>query len=113
MRSAMVDVGFKAQRLANRVLKVRSRAGRPPHPAATHGPAPVREQVIHFINKRKMPGGLPKITRAPFPTSRIKERWPRLSVTWGGVSDHRDRGGNTSPAAAPSACSARSAGHGT
>jgi Fe-S oxidoreductase len=60
MRSAMVDVGFKAQRLANRVLKVAARrqTARPP---ATHGPAPVREQVIHFINK-KMPGGLPKKT---------------------------------------------------
>ncbi len=31
------------------------------HPPATTGKAPVREQVIHFINKQ-MPGGLPKKT---------------------------------------------------
>jgi FAD/FMN-containing dehydrogenase/Fe-S oxidoreductase len=60
MRSAMVDVGFKAQRLANQVLRVaaKKQTARPP---ATVGAAPVKEQVIHFINK-KMPGGLPKKT---------------------------------------------------
>jgi hypothetical protein len=59
-RSAMVGVGFKAQRLANTLLKgvVRKQTAQPP---ATLGPAPVKEQVIHFINK-KMPGGLPKKT---------------------------------------------------
>jgi Fe-S oxidoreductase len=31
------------------------------HPPATTGKAPLREQVIHFVNK-KMPGGLPKKT---------------------------------------------------
>ena len=58
MRSAMVDVGFKAQRLANDLLRrlARKQTARPP---ATVGKAPVKEQVIHFINK-KMPGGLPK-----------------------------------------------------
>jgi Fe-S oxidoreductase len=38
--------------------------GRPPqtaHPPATVGPAPIREQVIHFVNK-KLPGGLPTRT---------------------------------------------------
>ena len=60
MRTAMVDVGFKAQRLANNLLKpaVKAQTGAPP---ATLGPAPIKEQVIHFINK-KMPGGLPKKT---------------------------------------------------
>ncbi|MFN4361033.1 MAG: DUF3683 domain-containing protein [Hylemonella sp.] len=60
MRSAMVNVGFKAQRLANQVLRVAAnrQTARPP---ATVGTAPVKEQVIHFINK-KMPGGLPKRT---------------------------------------------------
>ncbi|MBU3710434.1 MAG: FAD-binding oxidoreductase, partial [Limnohabitans sp.] len=60
MRSAMVDVGFKAQRLANDVLRAfaRKQTTKPP---ATVGAAPVKEQVIHFINK-KMPGGLPKKT---------------------------------------------------
>jgi FAD/FMN-containing dehydrogenase/Fe-S oxidoreductase len=60
MRSAMVDVGFKVQRLANDVLRsfARKQTARPP---ATVGKAPIKEQVIHFINK-KMPGGLPKKT---------------------------------------------------
>ncbi|WP_300649243.1 FAD/FMN-binding oxidoreductase, partial [Hydrogenophaga sp.] len=60
MRSAMVDVGFKAQRMANQLLKkvARKQTGAPP---ATLGTAPIKEQVIHFINK-KMPGGLPKKT---------------------------------------------------
>ncbi|MDB5742175.1 MAG: linked oxidase domain protein [Polaromonas sp.] len=60
MRSAMVDVGFKAQRMANDVLRAvaKKQTALPP---ATVGKAPVKEQVIHFINK-KMPGGLPKKT---------------------------------------------------
>src|SRR6185312_5056176 len=60
VRGAMVGVGFKAQRLANQLLHrlARAQTAKPP---ATLGPAPVREQVIHFINK-KMPGGLPKQT---------------------------------------------------
>jgi FAD/FMN-containing dehydrogenase/Fe-S oxidoreductase len=60
MRGAMVDVGFKAQRLANKVLRVaaRKQTAKPP---ATVGTAPIKEQVIHFINK-KMPAGLPKKT---------------------------------------------------
>ena len=60
MRGAMVDVGFKAQRLANDLLRrvARKQTAQPP---ATVGAAPVKEQVIHFINK-KMPGGLPKKT---------------------------------------------------
>ena len=60
MRSAMVDVGFKAQRMANNVLKLAARK-QTSAPPATLGPAPIKEQVIHFINK-KMPGGLPKKT---------------------------------------------------
>jgi FAD/FMN-containing dehydrogenase/Fe-S oxidoreductase len=58
MRSAMVDVGFKAQRLANDVLRTfaRKQTAKPP---ASVGKTPVKELVIHFINK-KMPGGLPK-----------------------------------------------------
>jgi FAD/FMN-containing dehydrogenase/Fe-S oxidoreductase len=60
MRSAMVDVGFKAQRAANDVLRAltKRQTARPP---STVGKAPLKEQVIHFINK-KMPGGLPKKT---------------------------------------------------
>ena len=58
MRSAMVGVGFKAQRLANNLFKrlARKQTTAPP---ATTGKSPIKEQVIHFINK-KMPGGLPK-----------------------------------------------------
>lgn len=60
MRSAMVGVGFKAQRLANQILRLaaKKQTAKPP---ATVGRAPIKEQVIHFINK-KMPGGLPKKT---------------------------------------------------
>ena len=60
MRSAMVDIGFKAQRAANDVLRslTKKQTALPP---ATVGKAPVKQQIIHFINK-KMPGGLPKKT---------------------------------------------------
>jgi len=59
-RKAMIEVGYKAQRLAHDVLAAPARK-QVAHPPATLGKAPVREQVIHFINK-KMPGGLPKQT---------------------------------------------------
>jgi Fe-S oxidoreductase len=60
LRSAMVGVGFKLQRLGNDLLRglARKQVTAPP---ATHERAPVKEQVIHFINK-KLPGGLPKKT---------------------------------------------------
>ena len=59
-RSAMVDVGMKLQRFANDVLRVvaRKQTNAPP---ATVGTAPIKQQIIHFINK-KMPGNLPKKT---------------------------------------------------
>jgi hypothetical protein len=59
-RTAMVGIGFKAQRLANDVLRgfAKKQTALPP---ATVGTAPIKEQVIHFINK-KLPGGLPKKT---------------------------------------------------
>ena len=56
----LTDLGFKAQRLGNEVLKVVARK-QTVAPPATVGTAPIKEQVIHFINK-KMPGGLPKKT---------------------------------------------------
>ncbi|WP_455279389.1 DUF3683 domain-containing protein [Cupriavidus necator] len=59
-RKVMIDWGYKAQRLGNDVLKKFARK-QTAHPPATVGKAPVREQVIHFINK-KMPGNLPKKT---------------------------------------------------
>jgi FAD/FMN-containing dehydrogenase/Fe-S oxidoreductase len=60
MRTAMVGVGFKAQRLANQVLRLAAKK-QTIKPPATVGTAPIKEQIIHFINK-KMPGGLPKKT---------------------------------------------------
>ena len=62
IKAAMIDLGFRAQRLAHRLW------GRMPfvqrevrQPPSTVGRAPVARQVIHFINK-PMPGGLPKKT---------------------------------------------------
>jgi Fe-S oxidoreductase len=51
---------MKAQRLAHDLLRVvaRKKTSAPP---ATVGTAPLKEQVIHFVNK-KMPGGLPNKT---------------------------------------------------
>jgi FAD/FMN-containing dehydrogenase/Fe-S oxidoreductase len=60
MRSAMVDVGFKVQRFANQALRLAAKQ-QTKAPPATVGAAPLKEQVIHFVNK-KMPGGLPKKT---------------------------------------------------
>ncbi|MCG1040236.1 MULTISPECIES: DUF3683 domain-containing protein [Burkholderiaceae] len=59
-RVVMMDIGYKAQRLASDVLKTlgRKQTQRPP---ATTGRPRVVEQVIHFVNK-KMPGNLPKKT---------------------------------------------------
>ena len=60
LRTAMVDVGFRAQRVANNLLRglANKQTAAPP---STVGTAPIKEQVIHFINK-KLPGGLPKKT---------------------------------------------------
>ena len=59
-RKAMIDWGYKAQRMANRTLGAftASQTARPP---ATTGKPALKEQVLHFVNK-KMPGGLPKKT---------------------------------------------------
>ncbi|MGH6647964.1 DUF3683 domain-containing protein [Aquabacterium sp.] len=59
-RSAMVGVGMKAQRIANDVMKVVARKQTSAPPASV-GTAPIKAQIIHFINK-KLPGGLPKKT---------------------------------------------------
>ncbi|MFM2238775.1 MAG: hypothetical protein RJA69_149, partial [Pseudomonadota bacterium] len=59
-RAAMVGVGMRVQRFAAGLLGgvARKQTSAPP---ATVGTAPIKEQVIHFINK-KMPGNLPKKT---------------------------------------------------
>jgi FAD/FMN-containing dehydrogenase/Fe-S oxidoreductase len=62
VRKVMIAWGYKAQRVAYQfakrfgMLKVLTR-----NPPATVGGAPLRSQVIHFINK-PMPGNLPKKT---------------------------------------------------
>jgi FAD/FMN-containing dehydrogenase/Fe-S oxidoreductase len=57
---AMTDLSFKAQRMANKLLRGFAKK-QTAAPRSTVGTAPIKEQVIHFINK-KMPGGLPKKT---------------------------------------------------
>lgn len=59
-RQIMIAWGYKAQRLGHDILKkfARKQTIAPP---STVGKAPIKEQVIHFINK-KMPGNLPKKT---------------------------------------------------
>jgi len=61
-RTVMIDWGYRAQRLgfsvARRLGLASAQTRRPP---ATVGAAPVKAQMIHFINK-PMPGGLPKRT---------------------------------------------------
>jgi FAD/FMN-containing dehydrogenase/Fe-S oxidoreductase len=61
-RKLMIDWGYKAQRLghgaAKRLGLIQGQTAKPP---ATLGRAPIKAQVIHFINK-PMPGGLPKRT---------------------------------------------------
>ena len=61
MRTAMVDVGFKAAANAPTTCCAAWRNQQTAKPPSTVGKAPLKEQVIHFINK-KMPGGLPKKT---------------------------------------------------
>jgi FAD/FMN-containing dehydrogenase/Fe-S oxidoreductase len=61
-KTVMIDLGYRAQRMANGVGKalglIQPQTKQPP---STTGKAPIKQQVIHFINK-PMPGGLPKKT---------------------------------------------------
>jgi Fe-S oxidoreductase len=59
-RAVMTGVAFKAQRAAVDFLRVAGRQ-QTRQPPATVGKPPLREQVIHFVNK-KLPGGLPTRT---------------------------------------------------
>lgn len=59
-RAAMVQVAMPAQRLASSLLKPFTKS-QTAHPPATVGTASIKEQIIHFVNK-KLPGGLPKRT---------------------------------------------------
>ena len=60
VRAGMVGVGFKMQRFANDLLRGLTRK-QTSAPRATLGAAPLKEQIIHFVNK-KMPAGLPTKT---------------------------------------------------
>jgi Fe-S oxidoreductase len=60
-RTLMLEWGYKAQRLGNRLFKLAAKVQTSRPPATTGGRPKVTEQVIHFVNK-KMPGNLPKKT---------------------------------------------------
>ena len=60
-RRLMIDWGFRAQRLGHRTLGTLAAAQTRRPRATSGGPPPLREQVLHFVNK-KLPGGLPKRT---------------------------------------------------
>ena len=61
-RKLLVDLGYRAQRTGHHVARrlglIQSQLKAPP---STVGRAPLKAQVIHFVNK-PMPGGLPKKT---------------------------------------------------
>ncbi|MBW7861822.1 MAG: FAD-binding oxidoreductase, partial [Rhodocyclaceae bacterium] len=62
IRKGMIEWGYAAQRLAHRIGKSFGLIqGQTKAPPATLGKAPIKAQVIHFINK-PMPGNLPKRT---------------------------------------------------
>ncbi|MEN9373523.1 MAG: hypothetical protein RIR79_1075 [Pseudomonadota bacterium] len=60
VRAAMTQIAMPAQRLASSLLKPFTKS-QTAHPPATVGTASIKEQIIHFVNK-KLPGGLPKRT---------------------------------------------------
>ena len=62
VRKAMIEWGYRVQRIAHRLAKrFGMLGGQLKRPPATVGGAPLKSQVIHFINK-PMPGNLPKKT---------------------------------------------------
>ncbi|MBV8648554.1 DUF3683 domain-containing protein [Paludibacterium sp.] len=62
LRKGMIEWGYKAQRSAHALARRFHLLGdQTSHPPSTADKAPVKAQVIHFINK-PMPGGLPKRT---------------------------------------------------
>ena len=60
VRGLMLGVGYRMQRFAHDLFKGAAKK-QTKAPPATLGKPPLREQVIHFVNK-KMPGNLPKKT---------------------------------------------------
>ena len=60
-RTAMIGLGYRAQRFGNQFFRPSARIQVNHPPATTGGRPKIAEQVIHFVNK-KMPGNLPKKT---------------------------------------------------
>ena len=50
-RKVMIDWGYKAQRVGAQLLKTVAKP-QVQAPPATTGKAPIREQVVHFVNRR-------------------------------------------------------------
>ena len=61
LRKAMIQWGYRAQRLAHAAWHRLGRPGQRPRPAATQGKPRVVEQVVHFVDK-PLPAGLPSQT---------------------------------------------------
>jgi len=61
MRKAMIEWGYRGQRLAYRFARRLGAGSRGRVPRATTGAMPIRAQVVNFVNK-PMPGGLPTRT---------------------------------------------------
>jgi Fe-S oxidoreductase len=60
-RRLMIGWGYRAQRAAHGAVRRLGRAQTQRPPSTTGGRPPVREQVVHFVNKR-LPAGLPSRT---------------------------------------------------
>jgi len=61
MRKAMIEWGYKGQRLLHHTLKGLLYSRQESLPASTNGPVKIAEQVVHFM-KKPMPGNLPTQT---------------------------------------------------
>ena len=102
-RKVMIDWGYKAQRLGNRALNTFAKAQTRRPPATTGKPA-IKEQVIHFVNKR-MPGGLPKRTARALLDIEDRNYVPIIRNPARSAANPKPY--FISPAAARSACSPR------
>ena len=60
-RRLMIGWGYRAQRAAHGAVRRLGRAQTQRPPSTTGGRPPIREQVVHFVNKR-LPAGLPSRT---------------------------------------------------
>jgi len=94
----MIDWGYKVAAARQPGAQYICPGRRPSGPPATTGKPPIREQVIHFVNKR-MPGGLPKRTaRALLDNRRTVTTFPSSGIR-PGFSSESEGGVSISPAA--------------